>query len=230
MQPGQGLMQGGQVRRKTGALFSSHAQHLELAAFHERHHPRKAAEGDRHLTGHHIGGSRRCAAIGDMHQVQPGPLIEHHAQQVVERAVARRGIVDAAGAGLGVLDQFLERVGRKLRMRHQQIRGRSHRHDRLEILDRIKARIAVERRIDGLRTLGGQHQGMAILGRTRGRSRADIAACAGAVLHHHRLADGGGKALRKGAGHRVIGTPCSLRHDEGDRLGGPGLLSAGQTR
>lgn len=226
MQAGQGLVQRRHVGREPGATLGGHAQHLQLPRLHEWDHAGEAAEGDRHLAAHHVGRRSRRAAIGDVHQVQAPLLVQHHTEQVVQRPVTGGCVVDAARARLRVRDQVLQGTGRERRVGDQQVRGGRDRHHRFEVLDRIETGVPVKPRIDRLRTLRGQHQGVTVLRCPGDQRGADIAAGAGAVLDDHRLAERDRQARAECAGDRVVGAAGGLGHDEGYWLRGPGVLAA----
>ena len=63
-----------------------------------------------------------------------GALLEHLADHVRRRAVARRGEVDLAGVGLGMGDQFGDRMHRQLRVGDQQVGAGREQRDRREFL------------------------------------------------------------------------------------------------
>jgi hypothetical protein len=119
-------------------------------------------------------------------ELEAGKLAEHHRRQVAARSDAGRRVVELARMRLGVIDQLLHRLDRRICRHHQDVLGGGHQNDGIEILDRIEAPLRRDSHVDGKR-LRTEMQRVPVGGRLRGRGGADIAAGPGPVLHHHRL-------------------------------------------
>ena len=103
---------------------------------------------------------------------------------------------------------------------HQHARGGGHRH---QVLGRVERHLRVQVRIDRHRAARAHEQRVAV-GRLLGHEVAgDVAVGAGAVLHHHRLAQRLRQRLRHGARDLVGGAAGREAHDHADRLGREGL-------
>ncbi|MNI55830.1 hypothetical protein D3C73_1108050 [compost metagenome] len=126
-----------------------------------------------------------------------------------------------------VFRQFLDVVGREVRPRDDGHRHIDHQPDGLETLERIVARVLVER---GRGREAGVHQqdGIAVRLGACNLRRTDGAARAALVFDHDRLSQAWPHGFRQGAGDVVGGATCGERHDHIDgafrifRLGGAG--------
>ena len=96
-------------------------------------------------------------------------------------------VVQFAGPLLGVVDQLLHGLGRKIRRHHQHVLRGADQHHRLEVAHRIEALVRRDGDVHRQR-LRAEMQRVAVGRRLRGLRRADIAAGAGAVLDHDLLA------------------------------------------
>ena len=94
-------------------------QSPERAGLHLAGHHRDIGEQQRHLAGQHVGDRRRLAAVGDVGHADAGIEQEQLGRHVRRRADAARGEVDAAGLGLGHVDQLAHRLGGKRRVGDQ---------------------------------------------------------------------------------------------------------------
>ncbi len=91
--------------------------------------------------------------------------------------------------------------------------------DRREILARVVADVAVERRIDRERAGAAEHQRVAVGRGLRHRARGDRAAGAGAVLDDDVLAERLAHLLGDDARHHVVAAAGGVRHHQRDRPG-----------
>ena len=164
-----------------------------------------------------------------MLQLDARHAVEHLAQQMVERAVAGRGIAELVGPAPGHGDQLGHGFGRKAGMGQQHIGHGADQADGPEVLHRIEARLAVQRGVDGLAAADGHQQRMAVARRLGHGLGADVAARAGPVLDHHAGAQHLGQLLAHQPAHDVIGAAGRLRDDHHDGPRGPGL-GMGQQR
>jgi hypothetical protein len=155
----------------------------------------------------------------------PRPL-QHLANQVVQRAIARRGNRILAGAGLGQRHHFGHGVGWERWVRHQHITGCGHRGHGCKVFHRIKAGVLVQRGANHMGAVGRQQQGVAVVARAGRGARGQGATRTRAVFHDHALAQLLAQLLRHHARNRVIGTTCRLRHHQGDGLGRVFVLRA----
>jgi hypothetical protein len=87
------------------------------------------------------------ALIGDTSELDAGAAGEHLGGHLADGA-RYKAIVDLAGIGLGVGNQFGRRARRQRRMHRQHARLPTDQPDRSELLTRIVAGIGIERRID----------------------------------------------------------------------------------
>ncbi len=104
------------------------------------------------------------------------------------------GTADAAGGHIDRLllrqcNQLRERFGRNAVVEDDHVRHVAGQCNRRKILERIVAELGLHERIDGERPVRADEQRVAVGRRARHHLRADAAAGAAAVLHHHRLAD-----------------------------------------
>ncbi|MNT28644.1 hypothetical protein D3C72_1643470 [compost metagenome] len=141
--------------------------------------------------------------------------LEQFARQMRGRAVAGGRHVDAAGVGLQVLDQVRHRADAVLvgegRIQFQDVRHGNHQRDRHEVLDRVVGQLGVHGLIDGVRADRAHQQGVAIGRGARGFRRADVAARARLVIHHHRLVP----RLAQFGGHDARGDVCCAAGGKG---------------
>ena len=166
-----------------------------------------------------IGDGQGGALVGDVHHKQLGLRFEQLGRQLHDGAVAAGGVVEPSGVLFGVVDPFLDGLGRRA-VGHQHDAGRiAHLADRGEVLHRVVRHARVEVGANRVRAGSGQQQGVAI-GRGLGHQvRAQSAACARAVFDHQRHTHFFTQLLGQGAGKQIRGTTGRKRHDQTDRLG-----------
>ena len=191
--------------------------HLALA--HMRQARQHEVEEHRHAAGDHVHDRQRIAAIGNVQHVDAGLDLEQFHREVVGRAVAGRGVTDVAGLRLRERDQLFKRLRREFRIDHHHHRNGAEQRHRREVLDRIEGQLGVERRRDRDRAWR-QQQRVAVGRGLRHRIGAEIAAGAGLVLHHHRLAEALAEFSADKARERVGGAAGGERNHEGDRARG----------
>ncbi len=133
----------------------------------------------RHGAGVHV-------AIGHVHDIDAGDLVEELAGQMRHRADAGRGAVELARIGLGVIDQFLDRMHRHVGIDHQRVRDQPDDGDRLELLQQIVGR-GLHRGVERVGRRREQHGG-AVRRRGRHRLHGELTAGARPRLDHDRLA------------------------------------------
>ena len=140
------------------------------------------------------------------------------AGNVAGRAIAVGAVAHRLGIGAGALRQLLERLDARIRRDHQHHRHRDGDRDGHEILERIKAQLGVDVRVDAERGGRAVDQVVAIGPAARRGNRADVAARAGAVVNHQVGAQALVQAAAQQAGHDVgVAAGCE-RHHDGDRL------------
>jgi hypothetical protein len=169
-----------------------------------------------------------------MDQAGLGHLGEHRAGQVHRRAGARRGIGQPRmRAGIG--NQLRHRLHGQVVVHFEHDGRRAQQADGREIAARIERHVLVDMRVERVGRNGAEADRVAI-GRCLGHGfHADVAACPGPVLDHHRLPQLLGHALAHGARHQVGGAAGRVGHDEADGfaregIGGQGAAGAGQQR
>ncbi len=98
-------------------------------------------------------------------------------------------------------------------MHHQEVRRRGHQRHRLEILDRIIGKIAVQARVH--RQLRGQRQRqrVAIVGRLGDHIHADVAVGPAMVVHDDALAHPLREVQGERTRNRIAAAPDRIRHD-----------------
>ena len=115
-----------------------------LAFAHQRQQPRDLAEQNMHLPGDDAGDRVRRALVGDVDEVGSGPQLEQLRDQMGEIAVAHGAEIELAGIGLGVGDQLLHVLRRKIRRHHQDLVALGDLGDRREVLDGVVVAEAVD--------------------------------------------------------------------------------------
>ncbi len=147
-------------------------------------------------------------------------LVQHHAHQVRERAVARRGKGDLLRLGLGLRGQFGKGLPGRAGRHHDGQRRRVDLRDRHEVLDRVEAGRAVQRRVHGHDGhLRGQ-QGVAIRLGLCHEARADIAAGAATVVGDGGLPQHFAEPRGDDARDGIVAAASGKRRDEAQRLRG----------
>ncbi|KAG1250775.1 hypothetical protein G6F68_012631 [Rhizopus microsporus] len=149
-------------------------------------------------------------------------------------AVAGRGVGDDAGLLARGLQIVAQRLVRAFRPRHQHERRGRDLRDRREVLDRIKAHVLVQARIDGHDAGLRHHEGIAVrLGARRGVQR-QVAARARLVLDHdvpaRVLRDGRPDHAGQGVGSTARGKRGNQRNGRGAHVGRAGRGARGQQR
>ena len=122
-----------------------------------------------------------------MGELDAGHLIEELAVEVGEGAVARSGKIQLARRGLGGGNQALQVVGGGVGGDHQQHRVFCQQHHGGQVLGEVELQVGRDALVDDVGR-GAQQQGVAVRRGAGHRLGRHTAACAGAVLHHHRLA------------------------------------------
>ena len=157
-----------------------------------------------------------------------GAQLEHFHGQVVRRAVARRGVVELAGVGLGVGDEVFQRLRLEARVHHQRQRETADAADVGEVFFGVEGQLAEQVFVESQHRVVGRHEGAAV-GLGGGYDlRADVGGRARAVVDHHLLAQRLAHGLGHGAGQHVGAAAGRVRHDPAQRLvgqrlgGGPG--------
>ncbi|MPM43662.1 hypothetical protein SDC9_90339 [bioreactor metagenome] len=146
---------------------------------------------------------------------------KHFTGQMDGGAVARRCVGELARLLLGVSDDFLDRLVRALGgVHHQHVGHHGQQADGREVLHRVIAQLGVQRLVGG-HADGGDHDGVAVARLLGHIVRTDVAARAGAVFHHHGLAQHAARLVAQRAGDHVHGASGRERHNPLDRLGGP---------
>jgi hypothetical protein len=137
-------------------------------------------------------------------ELDAGEVAEHDGGEMAAGAGAERGVIQFPGMRLGVVDQLLDRMKRRIRRHHQHVlRGRDQ-HDGVEVLDRIELLARLQRHVDGER-LRAEMERIAVGRGLRRRRGADIAAGARTVLDDDVLPPRFGELLREDAPERVDG-------------------------
>ena len=110
-----------QVGQRRIALDRRDPERAQAAGLDVRQQHRDGVDRHLHVAGEQVLQRRAGAAIGDMHDVDPGHHLEQLARQMRARADAGAGEIELAGIGLGVGDQLGDGLDRQAR-RHRPAR------------------------------------------------------------------------------------------------------------
>ena len=220
-----GLRHGGDVRQHVDAFVGRHREHARLAALVQLIDRRELDEAEIDMAGDQIGQSERRALVGQVHQLGAGEAHEQFGREVRRGADALRSIIELAGVGLGVGNEFLHGLGRKILPHHQHVRNARHHGGDLEA-GRIEIELLVERAIDRQRRRRRRQQRVAVRRGLIHDLGADIATRARVVLDDERLAETRMQLVGDDAGR---GVDAAARRDVDDDLHRPGrvILRAG---
>ena len=122
-----------------------------------------------------------------MHHVDAGHHLEQLANHVRAAPIAGRGHVDLARTGLGVGDEFGNRVGRHRWMHQQDVGLAANAPDRCDVADKVVVKFVIERRADH-RVGTDQEECITVRWCSHDDLKGDIAAGAGSVFDDKRLA------------------------------------------
>ena len=171
--------------------------HLQLAADQVVHH-------------------RAAALVGDVLHLQARQHTQHLAGEVLHAAARGRPVVERAGLGLRVRDEFLQRIGRNRRIDHHHQPAAADASHAGEILYGIVGRRQQVRRDH---VVYRHHHDRVAVGRSlRDRIGADDGRGAGTVLHQDLLSPDIRELLRHHPRERVRAAACGIRDDEAHRL------------
>ena len=147
-----------------------------------------------------------------MQHLDAGHRHEQLTREMDRRAVAGGRKTDLAGIGLGVGDEFGDGLRRHRGMDLHHIWPVREARDRHDVFEKIVGKLAVERRVDGVRRRDKQ-QRVTVRRRRDDRLRRDIAPRPGSVLHDHLLTQPFRQRLRHDAGDDV-GRPAGRKADD----------------
>ena len=182
-------------------------------------------DGGQHAR-QHIGQRGAGAAIGHEGEFDARHLLELHADEVRRRAIAAIGHADRAGPGAGGRQEFLQRARGVRGADRDHHRQRAEQTEMGEIRHRIIGDVGEQRRARPMRGEVRHHDHVRITARLGHQVARQHAARAGAVLHHHRLADPRRKPLRHQAREDVGRARRREGHDPAHRPLRPGALRA----
>ncbi|MPM86049.1 hypothetical protein SDC9_133132 [bioreactor metagenome] len=135
-------------------------------------------------------------------------------------AHAGRSVADGVGLGLGQRHQFLNRLGRHLRIDRNDIGRAPHGSHGHKVAKHAVGQLGHQRRVDGQIALRHDQQRMAVGLGTLDHIDTDIAAGAGAVVDDGGLLVMLGQAGRQNARQDVHRTTCRERRNDGELPGG----------
>ena len=158
---------------------------------------------------------RPRAAERHVQEVDAGGELEQLHAEMQRAADAAGAILDVAGLGFGERDEFLDRLGRQIRIDRERVRARCEQRDRRKRLQRVVGQL-VERRIDRMRD-GDDQQRVAVGRRLRHQLGADDAAGAGLVLDDELLAEPLAELRADDARQDVVEPARRERHDHPHR-------------
>ena len=130
---------GRQVGRQRRARAARHAERAHFAVADERQQDGDALEGEVHGVAQHRGHRFAAAAVGHADDVDAGARLEQFGGEMRQAARAGVGVVELARIGLGVVEEFLQRLGRERRLHHQDLEALRDLGDRRKVLERIVA-------------------------------------------------------------------------------------------
>ena len=140
--------------------------------------------------------AKRPAAVGHVRDVHPRRALQPLQEQVADGAGAGGAHGDPAGVGAGEGEEFAQAAPGSLGVDDQQDGADRDAGDGRQVAERVDGHLrAVEPLVGHQHVGGGEEQGVAVLLRLRHGGGAEVAAGAGPVLHHHRLAEDGREAL-----------------------------------
>ena len=175
------------------------------------------------MTADHVVEHQVLAAIGHMHHLRAGHALEHHAGEMRRGAVALAAEAHLAGARLDVIDQFPERAHRQVLAHDHHIGHRAHQGEWNELL-RLVGELLVEALVDGQRPRRAEQQRVAVGLGLVGEIGPDVAAGAGLVLDHDRLAPSGLQLVADDAREHVVDAAAGEGHDDPHCAGREGRL------
>ncbi len=121
-------------------------------------------EGQVDLAGDHRRGRGRAALERDVHHAGAGAGLEQRHRIMRQAADAARTVVELAGIGLGIGDEFGQRLHRQLLAGEEDVRRAIDQRDRREIAHRVVGHVLVGRRDDTVRA-GIAHDQRVAVGR-----------------------------------------------------------------
>ncbi len=179
------------------------------------------------MSAHHVIGGRPAALVGDMREPDAGHLRQHLAGEVMRRGGAGGAVGQLVRIFLRIIDQLGDRFHRHARMHDQHDDIEADVDHRRKILGRIERRRLVEMHVAGERGVVRHHQRIAVSRLARDMGGGEIAAAAGAVLHHIGLAEFRLQRVAHRAGDEVGGGAGRVAGDDGDGAAGIGLRGGG---
>ena len=153
-----------------------------------------------------------------MHNVDTRRALQHFHRQLRCRTGSSRGVVQLAGLRFRQGDEFSQRSGLDPRIKHQQIGGRRHHCDRLEILERIIFEIGIRARRNHVRAGGAHGQGVTVRVGACGDLGAQRAAGTTTIVDDDLLTKTLAKLLPNDARDDVGGATRRKRHDQANWL------------
>jgi hypothetical protein len=179
------------------------------------------------LAGQQIGHRRRRAAVGHVHQLDPGAQAEQLGGQMRRCSVAGRTVGDLPPPPLRLRHQVLHRPDPQRLAHHNDLRHREHQGRRREVAQRVVGHARHEVRHHRQRARRGEDDGVAVRPAARDGLHADDAAGARAVVHHHGLAEPVPHDAADQPGDGVARPARGEGHDHPHRLVGEVLRARG---
>ena len=204
------LGEGRDIRDNVDALLRGREQNARLARLMQRKRCRHLDEGRIDVAGDQIVEGRRGAFVRYMRHLHAQRGVEHLAGEMRGGAGALRRVVQLAGIGLHVGDEFLAALGREIRPHHQHVRNLREHRDDLEALHLV-VHLLVEIAVDRERRARRRHQRVAVGRRVIHGLGADIATGAGTVLDHEGLPELFTQAAEPRSGSRYQHRPLPRR-------------------
>jgi hypothetical protein len=140
-----------------------------------------------YLSAEQVGKRGRCTTIRNVDHLDAGHHLEKFAGQMWDGANAIRRHIDLAWIGLGVRNEFGNRLCRDQGVHYHDVWQTANAGDGRNVVDEIEAKIVVKRGVGRVRR-GDQQERVAVRGRTHDRLSSDIGPSTESVFDDERLA------------------------------------------
>ena len=214
---GNAFIQRGDVREIRRSFRRGHGNTIQLSAFDQRHQRGQSANVEVDLSAHDVRNGRCCAFVGNLEQIDIGPLFEVFADDVSQRAGACRGPAQAIRC-LALRNQVLRRLDRAAGGAADRCGCHGHCRDRRETLDRVVRQARVkpgsQHHVVGLT----HHERIAIRRRLGCVLDREVTAGTWPVFNDHLPASEFGQFGADDARHEVRASARCEGHENPDRL------------
>ena len=213
------LDRGGNGGEHRVALRRGDRQRAQQAGLDMRRGGGQRVDHEADAVGDQVGVRGRAALVRDLgHRAQRRHLRQHERGQLLRTARAGRAIADLAGVVADELEQFRERIHRRLGTHQEHIGREVGQRYRREVLHRVVGQVGHQEGIDR-HVRRGLQQRVAVGLRLGDGVGADRLRRARAILYDHRFAERGFEFPGEQPRHQVARPAGGDRHDDPD---GPG--------